>query len=127
MNDRETARYDIFGRAETFGIINTADFTLGSITAKFIAHELPADFVQDLTDDRAAIDGAKDDVESDDNDDNDGVENTGAVGRLIKAGMKETTYLKAIMVNKYSRNGEKLIVWKSASTSPASPNGKNHK
>ena len=87
MNDTETARYDIFGRAETFGIINTADFALGSVTAKFIAHELPADFVQDLTDDRAAIGNAKDNVESDDNQ---GEENTGAVSRLIKAGMKET-------------------------------------
>ena len=70
MNDRETTRYDIFGRAETFGINNTADFALGSVTAKFVALNL------------AAIDGAKYDVESDDND---GVENTGAVGRLIKA------------------------------------------
>ena len=38
-----------------------------------------------------------------------------SVGRLIKAGMKETNYLNATMVNKYSRNGEKLIAWKSAS------------
>ena len=34
MNDTETAQYDMFGRAETFGIHNTADF---------------------LTDDRAAL------------------------------------------------------------------------
>ncbi len=201
MNDRETARYDMLGRGQTFGIDNTADFAAGGkalghfanitqiikdldlakagqlgggvtaksvlldalrldvrniartaaaiaqdepgfadhfpypatssqrdlvttadaylvelakpgIAAKFIANELPADFVQDLTDDRAAIDGAKDDVESDDNS---GVENTGAVSRLIKAGMKETNYLNAIMYNKYSRNGDKLIAWKSAS------------
>ena len=122
MNDTETARYDIYGRAETFGIHNTADFALGSVTAKFIAHELPAAFVQELTDDRAAIDNAKDDVESDDND---GVENTGAVSRLIKAGMKETNYLNATMVNKYSRNGANSSPGKAPATSPTQRNGRN--
>jgi|GEM_PF-4472588 len=33
------------------------------IPAKFIAYELPADFVQDLQDDLAAIRGADDDME----------------------------------------------------------------
>ena len=201
MNDRETARYDMFGRVQTFGTDNAADFAIGGkalghfanitqiirdldlakagqigggvtaksvlldalrldvqnirrtavaidqdepgfadhfpspasgsqqdlliaadaylvelakagVAAKFIANELPADFVQDLADDRAAIDSAKDDVESDDND---GVKSTGAVDRLIKAGMKEVNYLNAIMYNKYSRSGDKLIAWKSAS------------
>ncbi|MEO7933254.1 MAG: hypothetical protein ABIT76_08870 [Chthoniobacterales bacterium] len=213
MNDRETARYDMFGRVTTFGTDNSADFAPGSnalghfanltriiaeldlakagqlgggvtaksvlidalrldvqnirrtavamdqdapgladqfpavaspsqadlittadaylallapapndtpaqlaaktaLAARFIANELPADFVQDLVDDRKAIDGAKDDVESVDND---GVENTSAVGRLIKAGMKEVNYLDAIMHNKYSRNADKLRAWLSAS------------
>ncbi|MEO7933180.1 MAG: hypothetical protein ABIT76_08495 [Chthoniobacterales bacterium] len=216
MNDRETARYDMFGRAATFGIDNSGDFAPGSkalghfaniariikeldlakagqlgggvtahsvridglrldvrniartadaidqdepgfadhfpypatgsqrdlittadaylkklapavfpavdtpaelaaktaLAAKFIDHELPADFVQNLMDDRAAIDGAKDEVESDDIE---GVENTGAVGRLIREGMKEVNYLDAIMNNKYTRNPDKLRAWKSAS------------
>ena len=30
MNDRETRRYDMFGRAKTFGQTNTADFAAGS-------------------------------------------------------------------------------------------------
>ena len=30
MNDRETARYDMFGRVETFGKDNTAAFAAGS-------------------------------------------------------------------------------------------------
>ncbi len=201
MNDRETARYDMFGRVQTFGKDNAADFAAGSkalthfaaiaqvirdldqakagqegggvtakevlfdalrldvqniartaraiaqdepgfadrfpapaspgqgalltaadaylaelkkagVAAKFIANELPADFVQDLTDDRAAIEAAKDAVESEDNE---GVASTAAVGRLIKAGMKEVNYLDAIMHNKYSRDGDKLRAWKSAS------------
>jgi hypothetical protein len=44
-----------------------------------------------------------------------GVQSTAAVGRLIKAGMKEVNYLDAIVHNKYSRDGDKLRAWKSAS------------
>lgn len=201
MNDRETARYDMFGRVRTFGKDNAADFAAGSkalahfaaitqiiedldaakagqqgggvtakeglfdalrldvqniartaraiaqdepgfadrfpspatpgqgallttadaflaelkkpgVAAKFVVNELPADFVQDLTDDRAAIEAAKDAVESDDSE---GVSSTAAIGRLIKAGMKEVNYLNAITHNKYSRDGDKLRAWKSAS------------
>jgi len=211
MNDRETARYDMFGRAETFGKDNAADFAAGSkaathfasiaqvikdldaakagqqgggvtakevlldalrldiqnigrtaraiaqdepgfadnfpapaspgqaallttadaylaelkkagVAAKFIANELPADFVQDLTADRAAIDAAKDAVESDDSE---GVASTAAVSRLIKAGMKEVNYLNAIMHNKYSRDGDKLRAWKSASHIERAPQREN--
>ena len=213
MNDRETRRYDMFGRVQTFGTGNTADFAAGgeakkrfanigkiisdlddakaaqvgggstalevlfdalrldlqnitrtaaaiaqdqpgfadtfrppdspsqaslkttadaflaqfqfaaddtaaqkaaktALIAKFIAHELPADFVTDLADDRKAIDAAEDAVESGDSE---GVESTAAVGRLIKAGMKEVNYLDAIMRNKYTRNPDKLRAWDSAS------------
>jgi hypothetical protein len=80
--------------------------------AKFVAHELPADFVADLADDRQAIDSAKDSVESEDSE---GIQSTAAVGRLIKAGMKEVTYLDAIVQNKYARNPDKLRAWESAS------------
>ncbi len=83
-----------------------------ALIAKFVAHELPADFVTDLADDRKAIDAAEDAVESDDSE---GVESTAAVGRLIKAGMKEVNYLDAIMRNKYTRNPDKLRAWDSAS------------
>ena len=82
------------------------------VAAKFIAHELPADFVQHLTDDRAAIDAAEDTMEGDDQE---GVASTAAVGRLIRDGMKEVNYLNAIMYNKYSRQPEKLRAWLSAS------------
>jgi len=48
-------------------------------------------------------------------DDGEGVESTAAIGRLIKAGMKEVNYLDAIVRNKYTRNADKLRAWDSAS------------
>lgn len=83
-----------------------------AIAAKFIAHELPDDFVQNLADDRAAISDAQDASQSDDSQ---GVQSTAAIGRLIKAGMKEVNYLDAIIHNKYARNPDKLRAWESAS------------
>lgn len=201
MNDRETRRYDMFGRVLTFGQNNTADFAEGGeakkhfaslaqtlkdldtekarqlgggttskevlfdalrldlqniartaraiaqdspgfadsfrppespsqtallttadaciaelnkpgVAAKFIAHEMPADFAQALADDRKAIDDAKDAAHGEDNEN---VQSTAAIGRLIKAGMKEVNYLDAIMHNKYARNPDKLRAWQSAS------------
>lgn len=111
MNDRETRRYDMFGRVQTFGRENAADFAAGS---KAVGHfyELPATFVQDLKDDLAAIreaDGATN------SDDQEGFSSTAAVGRLIKSGMAEVTQLDAIMRNKYARNPDKLTAWDSAS------------
>ena len=83
-----------------------------ALRAKFIAHELPADFAQNLVDDRAAIDRSDDEGEGDDQE---GVASTAAVGRLIRAGMKEVNYLDAIMHNKYARNADKFRAWQSAS------------
>ena len=94
MNERETRRYDMFGRGKTFGKDHTADF------------------VRDLKDDLAAILSADDDMESDDQS---GVASTAAVGRLIRAGMAEVTQLDAIMKNKYARTPDKLRAWQSAS------------
>ena len=213
MNDRETRRYEMFGRVKTFGLTNTADFAAGSealkrfanvsniitkldqakaaqqgggttaksvlldalrldvqnitrtaraldqdhpgvadqfsapqtasdhdlltiadhivaelapdsaddaatktakadLVAQFVVHELPADFVKHLQDDLAAINDAEEDMESDDEEE---VASTNAIGRLIRAGMKEVHYLDAIMHNKYSRDSGKLRVWQSAS------------
>ena len=80
--------------------------------AQFVAHELPADFVTHLQDDRDAIDAAQDDIEGGDEA---GVASTAAVGRLIKDGMKEINYLDAILHNKYARDPDKLRAWQSAS------------
>ena len=82
------------------------------IPAKFLAYEMPADFVQDLKDDLVAIRSADDDMESDDQS---GVASTAAVGRLIRAGMAEVTQLDAIIKNKYARTPDKLRAWQSAS------------
>ena len=82
------------------------------VAAQFIAHELPADFVKNLEDDRKAIDAAKTAAQSGDNE---SVASTAAIGRLIADGMKEVTTLDAIMHNKYTRDPAKLRAWKSAS------------
>ena len=83
-----------------------------ALAAQFIAYELPATFVSDLADDRAAIDAA---TESINTGDNEAVQSTAAVGRLIREGMAEIKHLNAIMHNKYARNADKLRAWQSAS------------
>ena len=80
--------------------------------AKFVAHELPEDFVDNLADDRKAIDAAQD---TEENTGNESVESTAAIDRLIRDGMKIHNTLDAIMHNKYARNPDKLRAWQSAS------------
>lgn len=82
------------------------------LLAEFVAHELPATFVQDLAEDRAAIDTA---IDAEENASNDGVKSTAAIDQLVREGMKELTTLDAIMHNKYARVPEKLRAWQSAS------------
>ena len=83
-----------------------------ALVAKFVAHELPADFVKNLDDDRAAIDDAQ---QAQETGREGGVESTAAVGRLIRDGMTNVNLLDAMMHNKYARNPEKLRAWLSAS------------
>lgn len=83
-----------------------------ALAAQFIAYELPVSFVSDLSDDRAAIAAAQEAVNTGDNE---AVQSTAAVGRLIREGMAEVKQLNAIMHNKYSRAPDKLRAWKSAS------------
>ncbi len=83
-----------------------------TVVAQFIAHELPTDFVLHLAEDIQAIHDAKDHAAGDENQ---SVESTAAVGRLIREGMKEITYLDAILRNKYTRTPDKLRAWESAS------------
>ncbi len=83
-----------------------------ALVARFVAHELPADFVEDLQIDLDAIRGK--DTEFDATNVK-GVENTAALGRLTKLGMKASTYLDAIMQVKYKGNSDKLRGWESAS------------
>ncbi len=95
-----------------------AEVSKPGVAAKFIAHELPADLVTQLREDRQAIAEAQDAHEGAQNN---GVTSTAAIGRLIRAGMKEVTYLDAIMNNKYTRNPDKLRAWFSASTTERAP------
>ncbi len=80
MSARATHRYDMFGRVQTFGKDHSTDF--------------PADFVQDLQADIAAIRAADSAMETDDQE---GVASTAAMGQLIKQGIAEVTQLDAII------------------------------
>ena len=92
MSDRKARLYEIGGRVQTFGKVNTADF--------------------------AAIRAADSDMDSDEQE---SVASNAAVGRLIKSGMAEVTQLDAIVNNKYARNPEKLCAWQSASPIERAP------
>jgi hypothetical protein len=83
-----------------------------ALVARFVAKEFSATFAQDLADDRAAIDGANEDMEGSREK---SVGNTAAIDQLIAQGMKESNYLDAIMRVKYARNADKTRAWFSAS------------
>ena len=89
------------------------ELTKPGIAAKFIAHEMPADFVKHLAADRQAVVNAQDAMEGDDHA---GLMSTAAIDRLMRAGMKEVKYLDAIVRNKYAGNPDQLRAWESAST-----------
>ena len=83
-----------------------------ALIARFVAHELPTTFVDDLQGDLDDIAEANQQLDSGDQG---SVENTAALGRLVKEGMKESNYLNAIMQAKYSGKSDKLRGWESAS------------
>ena len=89
-----------------------------ALAARFIAHEMAATFVEDLQGDLEDIDEANKKLSSGDQG---GVENTAALGRLAREGMKESNYLDAIMRAKYARNSDKLRAWESASRLERAP------
>ncbi len=80
--------------------------------AKFVGKGLPTDFAARLVADRSQIDDAH---ETENDADNDGVENTAAISRLVDEGMKECNSLDAIFHNVYTHNADKLTAWLSAS------------
>lgn len=83
-----------------------------ALTARFIAYELPADFVEHLRADFDAIPKANEERRADNLE---GVENTEAINRLLREGNAEVVHLDAIMHNKYTRDSDKLRAWQSAS------------
>jgi hypothetical protein len=88
------------------------------ISARFVVHELPADFVKNLEDDRMAVVAAQDVEESDDAE---SVKSTAAIGRLIREGVIEVNFLNAIMHNKYTRDADKLRAWESVRHTERAP------
>ncbi len=83
-----------------------------ALREKFIAYELPADFVEDL---RAARTALEDRNSGKHSDNLEGVESTSAIDTLLTAAQAIITRLDAAIQNKYSRNPDKLAAWKSAS------------
>lgn len=83
-----------------------------ALRAKFIAYELPADFVADLRADRDALDDCNSGKHSDNLE---GVESTSAIDTLLGDAQAIITRLDAAIQNKYSRDPDKLAAWKSAS------------
>ncbi len=100
--------------------------------AKFVAYDLPADFVTDLTADLAAISG---EGEEQDSDEQDASNTTEAVRGLIREGSSLIDDLNTSVRNRYRTQPEVLAEWKTAShirrrnrkqtdggtTSPAAP------
>lgn len=89
-----------------------------ALVAKFVAYELPADFVTQLAADRAAVVAAQG---NQDTNHNAGVAGTAALGLQIENGLQEVAHLDAIMHNKYTREPEKLRAWRSASHTERAP------
>jgi hypothetical protein len=92
------------------------------LSAEFIAHELPADFLTDLRDDIAAMDQAISAQSS-------GVGGHVAAGAAIEdaidRGVDTVRKLDAIVKNKYSNNPAALAEWTSASHTERAP--RHHK
>jgi len=82
-----------------------------ALRAKFVAYDLPADFVTDL---RADIDALRAAFAGQRVDNQEGVENTSAIGTLLGQGQTLVTQLDAIMHNKYARQPDVLRAWMSA-------------
>lgn len=89
-----------------------------ALRARFIAYELPADFVADLRADRQAIIDAN---QHNQGEVQGGVENTELIGQLLGRANDEVTELDALMHNKYTRQPEKLRAWQSASRVERAP------
>lgn len=89
-----------------------------ALRAKFIAYELPIDFVADLRADREAV---RDANKHNQGETQEGVENTELIGQILGKAADDVQELDAIMNNKYSRQPEKLRAWQSASRVERAP------
>ncbi len=83
-----------------------------ALRAKFIAYELPGDFVEDLRSDRDALTDCNKNKHSDLSE---SVEATAAIEELLDQAQTVITRLDAAIKNKYARVPEKLAAWRTAS------------
>ena len=89
-----------------------------ALRAKFVAYELPTDFVADLRADREAIRTAN---QHNQGETQEGVENTEAIGQILALASRDVQELDTIMRNKYARNAAKLAAWESAGRTERAP------
>jgi hypothetical protein len=91
------------------------------LAAQFIAHEIPADFLEDLADDIAAMEAAISEQSS-------GLGQRIAAGAAIDSvidnGVAAVRKLDAIVKNKYANNPAALAQWTSASHTERDPRSK---
>lgn len=83
-----------------------------ALRARFIAYELPEDFVADLRADRDALTAANSHNQGENQG---GQENTALISQLLTQTALEVDQLDTLMSNKYARQPEKLHVWDRAS------------
>ncbi len=89
-----------------------------ALRAKFIAYELPADFVEDLRADRDALDTCNSGKHSDNLE---GVISTSAIDTLLTAAQAIITRLDTVIQNKYRNDPDQLAAWTSASHTQRAP------
>eukprot|EP00456_Euglypha_rotunda_P029453 TRINITY_DN23068_c0_g1_i4.p1 TRINITY_DN23068_c0_g1~~TRINITY_DN23068_c0_g1_i4.p1 ORF type:complete len:231 (+),score=61.25 TRINITY_DN23068_c0_g1_i4:561-1253(+) len=79
---------------------------------RFTAYELPADFIETLT---QRADTLRNASRTNQGENQEGVENTMLIGRILDNTGQTIRQLDAIMVNKYATEPEKLRAWNTAS------------
>jgi hypothetical protein len=79
-----------------------------ALRTRFVAYEMPPDFVEDLRADREALRQANTHNEAENQT---GEENTAEIGVILAAAAPDVQQLDAIMHNKYSRDPAKLHAW----------------
>ena len=92
--------------------------TKAALRTRFIAYEMPGDFVEDLRADRAAVRAAN---QHNQGETQEGVENTSLIGQILGRAAADVQELDAIINNKYARQPEKLRAWQSASRTERAP------
>jgi hypothetical protein len=88
-----------------------AELEKPGMAERFVAHELPEDFVSNLKETRASV---GDMMKATESGRQSSIQTATTMDRLVAEGLQHVTTLNAIMHNKYSTVPEKLRAWKSA-------------